>query len=118
LGVATELRLSEDTFLGPDAVIFPRAIGFADLSPATALLVVEIADSSLEYDLGRKAKEYARFGVRELWVIDAVRRTTRTFRAPSETGYGETRDYRAAEQIVPLFAPAEFALRLDEIKLA
>jgi hypothetical protein len=56
--------------------------------------------------------------VRELWVIDAVRLTTRTFRALSETRYGETRDHRASERIVPLFAPAEFALRLDEVELA
>jgi Uma2 family endonuclease len=46
------------------------------------LIVVGIADSSLEYDLGRKAQLYARFGVRELWVIDAVRLMTRTFPAP------------------------------------
>jgi hypothetical protein len=46
VAVATELSVSEDTFLGPDFVIFPRAGGFAGLAPATALLVVEIADSS------------------------------------------------------------------------
>ena len=114
----TMLRLSEDTYLEPDFVIYPLASGLLGLTPSNVLLVVEVADSSRRYDMGRKAKLYASFGVRELWVIDAVRRTTRTFRAPSETGYGETRDYRTTEQIVPLFAPAEFALRLDELKLA
>jgi Uma2 family endonuclease len=82
------------------------------------LLVVEVADSSRRFDRGRKAKLYASFGVRELWVIDAVHRTTRTFLAPSERGYRETRDYSASERIVPLFAPAEFALALDELDLA
>jgi Uma2 family endonuclease len=114
----TMLRLSEDTYLEPDFVIFPLDSGLVGLTPSNVLLVVEIADSSRRYDMGHKAKLYASFGVRELWVIDAVRRTTRTFRAPSETGYGETRDYRATERIVPLFAPAEFALRLDELRLA
>jgi Uma2 family endonuclease len=114
----TMLRLSEDTYLKPDFVIFPLDSGLVGLTPSNVLLVVEIADSSRRYDMDRKAKLYASFGVRELWVIDAVRRRTRTFRAPSETGYGGTRDYRGTEQMVPLFAPAEFALRLDELKLA
>ena len=112
----TMLRLSEDTYLEPDFVVFPLDSGLVGLTPFNVLLVVEIADSSRRYDMGRKAKLYASFGVRELWVIDAVHRTTRTFRAPS--GYSEKRDYRATEQIMPLFAPAEFALRLDELKLA
>ena len=79
------------------------------------LLVVEIADSSLRYDMGRKATLYASFGVCELWVIDAVRLTARIFREPAPDGYRETRDF-SAERIVPLFAPEVFALRLDELK--
>jgi Uma2 family endonuclease len=114
----TMLRLSEDTYLEPDFVIYPLASGLMGLTPSNVLLVVEIADSSRRYDMGRKSKLYASFGVCELWVIDAVRRTTRTFRAATESDYGQKRDYRATEQIVPLFAPAEFALRVDELKLA
>jgi Uma2 family endonuclease len=82
------------------------------------LLVVEIADSSKRYDMGRKAKLYASFGVRELWVIDAVKLTVRGFRVPSATGYGETRDFKASERLVPEFAPIEFSLALSELKLA
>jgi Uma2 family endonuclease len=84
---------------------------------SNVLLVVEIADTSRRYDMGRKARLYASFGVRALWVIDAVRLTTRTFCAPSEGSYGEKRDFRASDRVVPLFAPAEFALRLDELEL-
>jgi Uma2 family endonuclease len=54
--------------------------------------VVEIADSSLRYDIGRKAALYAGFGIRELWVIDAVRLTTRVFRAPAADSYRDMRD--------------------------
>ncbi len=67
--------------------------------------------------MGRKAALYASFGVRELWVIDAVK-LTRAFSArPRESGYGETRDFGAAERLVPLFAPDVFALRLDELEI-
>jgi len=113
----TTFRLSEDTYLEPDIVIFPREPGLIGLSQSNVLLVVEIADSSKRYDMGRKAKLYAAFGVRELWVIDAVKLTVRMFRAPTADGYGETVDFGAADTLVPLFAPAEFALRLDQLEL-
>src|SRR5580698_4221680 len=83
----TTFRLSEDTYLEPDVVIYPRASGIRGLSANNVLLVVEIADSSLRYDLGRKAVLYACFGIRELWVIDAARLTTRVFREPTADTY-------------------------------
>ena len=118
LAPETTFRLSDDTYLEPDVVIYSRAEGLKGLSGPSALLVVEIADSSLRYDLGRKAALYASFGVRELWVIDAVKLTARVFRAPSPGGYGETRDFGASDRLVPLFAPDAFALRLDELDLS
>ena len=113
----TTFRLSEDTYLEPDVVVYERASGLAGLSGASALLVVEIADASLRFDLGRKATLYASFGVRELWVVDAVKLRARVFRAPAAPGYGEARDFAAAERLVPAFAPQAFALRLDELEL-
>src|SRR3984893_8722780 len=92
----TTFRLSEDTYLEPDIVVYPRAQGLKGLSGPSALLVVEIADSSLRYDMARKAALYASFGVRELWVIDAVKLTARVFRAPSEEGYREAEDFSAS----------------------
>ncbi len=114
----TTFGLSEDTYLEPDVVIYPRATGLAGLAGATVLLVVEIADSSLRYDVGRKAALYASFGIRELWVIDAVRLTTRIFREPGSDGYRDMRDLAASDPLVPLLAPEAFGLRLDELELS
>src|SRR5579872_1171367 len=116
LAPETTFRLSEDTYLEPDIVIYRRADGLKKLSGTGVLLVVEIADSSLRYDMGRKARLYASFGVRELWVIDAVKLAVRMFRAPSTEGFRESRDFGASERLVPSFAPAAFALRLDELQ--
>jgi len=93
-------------------------VGLPGIQGPNVLLVVEIAGSSKRYDMGRKAKLYAGFGVRELWVIDAVKLTARSFRSPSATGYGETRDFAVSERLLPEFAPVEFALALSELKLA
>jgi Uma2 family endonuclease len=114
LAPETTFRLSEDTYLEPDIVIYPRTSGLRGLTGATVLLVVEIADSSLHYDIGRKAAVYAGFGIAELWVIDAVRLTTRVFREPGANGYRDARDFGPADRLVPLLAPQAFALRLDE----
>ena len=118
LAPETTFRLSEDTYLEPDVVVYRRAEGLRGLSGSSVLLVVEIADSSLRYDIGRKAALYASFGVRELWVIDAVKLTARIFRAPSEEGYREIKDFGASERLVPLVAPEAFALRVDELERA
>jgi Uma2 family endonuclease len=114
----TTFRLSEDTYLEPDVVIYSRTDGLRGLTGSNVLLVVEIADSSLRYDIGRKAALYASFGVRELWVIDAVRLTTRVFREPGTEGYRATQEFGAGDQLTPLMAPEAFTLRLDELNLS
>ena len=114
----TTFRLSEDTYLEPDVVIYPRTTGIRGLAADNVLLVVEIANSSLRYDIGRKAVLYAGFGIRELWVIDAVRLTTRVFREPAADGYREAQDFGPADRLMPLIAPEPFALMLDELKLS
>jgi Uma2 family endonuclease len=113
----TTFRLSEDTYLEPDVVIYPRVSGIRELTGANVLLVVEIADSSLRYDSGRKAALYASFGIRELWVIDAVRLAARVFREPAADGYRNAQDFGPADRLVPIIAPEAFALRLDELEL-
>jgi Uma2 family endonuclease len=114
----TTFRLSEDTYLEPDVVVYPRATGIRGLSASNVLLVVEIADSSLRYDIGRKAALYASFGIRELWVIDAVRLTTRVFQEPATDGFRSARDFSPVDRLMPLIAPEAFALKLDELELA
>lgn len=104
----TTFRLSLDTYLEPDVVIYPRASGLKNLSADNVLLVVEIADTSLRYDVGRKAVLYAGFGVRELWVIDALRMALRIFRQPGADGYAEQRDLERDADALAAFAPAAF----------
>ncbi len=102
----------------PTSSSIPARAASEGLTGANVLLVVEIADSSLRYDTGRKAALYASFGIRELWVIDAVRLTTRVFREPAADGYRNASDFGPADQLTPLIAPEAFALRLDELELS
>jgi Uma2 family endonuclease len=49
--------------------------------------VIEVADTSLNYDLGPKLDAYARAGVPEVWVIDVIRRRVLIRRQPEEGHY-------------------------------
>jgi Uma2 family endonuclease len=102
----TTFRLSEDTFVEPDFVFFRRADGLAALSPATALLAIEVADSSLAYDLDRKTRIYAAAGVREVWVIEAGSLATHIRRAPGIDGYREQFSVPPDQPLSFAFAPA------------
>ena len=110
-------RLSDDTYLEPDFVVYETTSGLKGLTGETALLVVEISDSSLLYDMGRKAELYADFGVRDLWVVDAVKLVTHVFRTPSAKGYRNAREVAADKRITPLVAPKSFALRLADLEI-
>lgn len=101
----TTFRLSEDSFVEPDFIFFRKADGLASLNPRTALLAVEIADSSLNWDLGRKALIYAHFGIPELWVIDAVKELTHVHSGPGVEGYGSIRQVSATESVVSTAVP-------------
>lgn len=83
----TTLRLDEKSFLEPDFCVFPRVISLGDLRGYDVLLAIEVADTSLRYDLGRKIGTYAAYGIAEVWVIDAATLVTRVHRALGAEGY-------------------------------
>ena len=112
----TTFRLTPDTYLEPDFVFYPKASGLKRLSPETARLVVELADSSLGYDLGRKAVLYASFGIAELWVIDAVHLITHIHRDPAPEGYRSVVEHGPAQRLIPQAAP-ELGVVLAELEL-
>ena len=99
----TTFTLSDDTFLEPDVTVYPIPPSLEGLNGATALLCVEVSDSSLAYDRGRKAVIYASFGVREYWSINASTLETRIYRDPGPSSYATVFDQAASDQLVPLF---------------
>ncbi|MFZ1109379.1 MAG: Uma2 family endonuclease [Rhodomicrobium sp.] len=112
----TTFRLAPDTYLEPDFVFYDKATGIRGLNQKTAHFVVEIADSSFAYDIGRKAALYASFGIPELWLIHAARFETRIHREPAEAGYRRAADLAAGLELAPLFAP-ELAVTLSGLEL-
>jgi Uma2 family endonuclease len=103
--------VTETTF-----VFFPKSSGIPGLTAATAKLVVEIANSSLGYELSRKAALYAGFGIAELWVVDAVKLSTQIHREPKPQGYLSVTALAAGARLVPQALPG-LAVTLAELEL-
>jgi Uma2 family endonuclease len=88
--VQNPLRLTADTEVYPDvALLAPPAARYRDSAPTArdAILVIEVADTSLQSDREIKAPLYARHGVAEYWIVNLVDRHVEIFRVPSEGQY-------------------------------
>jgi Uma2 family endonuclease len=73
--------------------------------PSDLVLVAEVSDSTLEYDLTTKSLMYAKAGITEYWVLDISGRRLTSFRDPSETGYQTRRELSENEQAETLAHP-------------
>ena len=90
--------LSDDSIPEPDIAIARKADGKA-VSGADILLAVEISDTTLDYDLGRKMRLYARHGIPEYCVVDVDGRVIHQHWAPGEGGYAEYRKIAFGEDV-------------------
>ncbi len=71
-------------------------------TPLTApLMVIEISDSSLLYDLVPKALVYAQAGIPEYWVVNLVDNVLVVFRGPSDGGYALREDFGLDSTVRP-----------------
>ena len=90
LSVQDPVRLDEGNEPQPDvALLVPRADDYGDGHPSAAdvLLLVEVADSTLALDRGRKRALYARHGVREYWIVNIDAGEIEVCRGPTPSGY-------------------------------
>jgi Uma2 family endonuclease len=106
--VQSPLVLGERSAPQPDVMLLqPRADRYYNSHPTAAdvLLVVEVADTTLRYDLDIKRPLYARAGVAELWIIDIARRELHVFREP-ELDYSFHRVLMASDDVAVAIAGA------------
>lgn len=99
----------------PDIIVMNRDLSHFQSSnpgPADLALVVEIASTTLGFDLNTKARLYARAGIAEYWVLDVTGRRMIVHRDPQKGQYGNVAAYDENEYIAPLAAPkAELRVR-------
>ena len=83
-------------------------------TPAEVYLIVEVANSSLSFDLGEKAAMYARHGIPELWVVDIPHDRLWVHREPTADGYASVRVLARGETIAAIAFP-DVSFATDEI---
>jgi Uma2 family endonuclease len=77
---------------------------------ADVLLVIEVADSSLDYDRGEKADLYAEAGIADCWVVNVPAQLIEVRRDPQGGRYRSTRTYAGNDELRPL-CQADLVLR-------
>ncbi len=90
VSVQNPIRLDAYSEPQPDIVILRPRDDFytgALALPDDILLIIEIADSSLDYDRMEKLPRYAQAGIREVWIIDVNRSTVEQYTCPLQEQY-------------------------------
>lgn len=116
VSVEPQFNLDANAYTEPDILVLPWSIKTFDLLGPDALVVVEVAETSLAYDIGTKAKVYASYGVREYWVINAVTLETHVHTTPGEDGYISRILHPPTAALTPHLAPP-LTVRLADLDL-
>jgi Uma2 family endonuclease len=90
VSVQNPIRLNDYAEPQPDLAILRLKDDFyahAHPTPADILLLIEVADSSLEYDSTEKMPRYAQEAIPEVWLIDVEKRVVTQYAHPTVTGY-------------------------------
>jgi Uma2 family endonuclease len=99
------LHLSVTDAPEPDLYVIDAGSRLEPMDTAAVKLVIEIAVSSLAYDLGRKAAKYAAFGVPEYWVVNVEAGRTHVLRSPNAGAYDEISTVPFDGDLLPVQLP-------------
>ncbi len=105
----------------PDiAVVTGTARDYARAHPTTAVLIIEVSDSTLRYDRTTKAALYARAGIADYWILNLNDRVLEVHRQSSEMadqplgwGYRSITRHIETDAVSPLAAPQSFITVAD-----
>jgi len=82
--------------------------------PNEVLLLIEVADSSLDSDCGEKAELYAAAGIQDYWVVSLPERLIHVFRKPQGGVFTERSTAGFGDEITPLAFP-EYSLSVTKL---
>ena len=100
----------------PDIVVVPASRRKANRhpTPAEVFLIIEVSDSSLEYDRGDKMRAYAACGITEFWILNLEDGVLEIYRQPEGDDYRERFTIPADGTASPLAFP-DVSIALAEI---
>lgn len=117
VSVQNPLLLSERSMPQPDIVLLaPSSDDYRHRipGPENTLLIVEIADSSLQYDRLTKAPLYARAGIAEVWLVDLVQNCIEVYRQPQAGEFSKHLRFDRGSEVSPQPFP-DIKIRVEDI---
>jgi Uma2 family endonuclease len=115
--VQNPIQLDDYSEPQPDiALLLRRADFYADAlpTPADVLLVVEVADTSVEYDRKLKLPIYARSGIPEVWIVNLPDELIETYARPSGDGYEVASQRVRGEEVASSTLPT-LIVKVDDV---
>jgi Uma2 family endonuclease len=111
--VQGSLDLSPHGIPDPDLAVVPGSPRGATRTIATsALLVVEVSDTTLAYDRAHQASLYAAAGIADYWIVNLVQRQLEVYRNPASdpaqpfgSRYASRTVFDPGDSVNPLAAP-------------
>ena len=103
VSVQDPIVLSGHTEIYPDLALLKRRSDFYSESlprPADVLLIIEVSETTVEYDRGVKLPRYAGSGIPEVWLVDLRDRAVDIYRQPASGGYREHQRLGPGQAIV------------------
>ena len=108
VGVQNAIRLDDIRELFPDIAILKLSEDFyfsAPPMPSDILLIVEVSDTSLRYDMGQKLPSYAEVGIPETWIANIPARRVEVYTDPIGGIYLTRRVFEVGQSVSPLAFP-------------
>ena len=106
------MRVQHPLVIDPDAepepdiaVVAGEPRAHIGAHPRSAVLVVEVAGSSLAFDRRDKALLYARASIPEYWIVNLADRVVEVHREPGAQGYDKIVRLESHEEITPMGTP-------------
>lgn len=117
VGAQDPIRLGTRSEPQPDVVLLrprPDFYAAAHPGPDDVILVIEVAETSAEYDRSIKVPLYGQAGIPEAWLVDLAGDCVEVFRTPAPQGYREVQRVQRGQSLSPqVFPDVEFTV--DEV---
>ena len=111
------IQLTDYSEPQPDlALLRPRADFYAEALPTAqdALLLIEVADRSLEYDRDVKIPHYAKANLPDAWLVNVKAGRATVYTQPGEHGYQIIQHFRAGD-ILRATTVAQLEVAVEDI---
>lgn len=115
IDVQDPVELPPDSEPQPDVVLLQfREDYYETAHPRSSdvLLLVEVSDSTIEYDREVKTPLYAQSGIREVWIVNLAEDCIEIYRQPTANGYQFAQKAHRGEMVSPLEFP-EFEIDVN-----